>query len=323
MGFNPFGFIVDLFKGVALTFNAIAKLIPDFPKLILCFIKLIFMTILRLFLMIPGVDVSITVVLNIFEYLLVCVLKVAVFVIYVIIACVMWFLDNVVGKSIKMPHNSFGLTFRKFIKLFSTCFNDPRVWYTVSRNHRNNRHTSIMGLSPCLSPCPGQYEPNFMFTCKRSERSTTAFCPDAAITRIADGLRYSPTLGYELNEASCDTRAESLTKNQKRLIRAACSQPDAFTNPYLKTMCYEKFCKSEPTDEGVAVMCAGIVPYKQKKLVNTNDIFKIPILMISGFFAFFHLVTTFKAKQNRYMQMHTDWSTENTRFNVERKLATR
>jgi len=283
-------------------YAALAALIPFFPQAIICTVKVAVIATLHMLLLIPGLDSATTFFLHVGRYLLAAAVK-SLFpaILFVGVACV-WLVDAGTGK-LAGPQN-LGSRVHRVLSLFNTCLNDPRGWFSVRRWHRGNRHERLFGVYPCMSPCFRGFEPapgSGGLLCKRMSLDSPEFCTAAAVTRVAEGLRYRPLPKVAVSDEGCRAReASGLSEHQKLLVRTVCQQPDEFDNAFLRVPCFERYCARPGSEDEGPSTCAGLVPYRRRIPPAKQHVVALVLLLVVGAYYFFSMVTSFRAKQDKY-----------------------
>eukprot|EP00873_Tetraselmis_striata_P043786 jgi/Tetstr1/464050/TSEL_008855.t1 len=316
-----FGFlkgIVKAFVTIGKVFAALAKLVTNFPKFLLCMVKLILISLLHMLMIIPGVDIFMTAVIHGVRYLLMVLTRIVFPILMFAFVAIFALVDVLLGDF--TGGDTIGARMHRILSLFNTCLNDPRGWFSIRRWHRRNRFTRLFGVYPCMSPCYQGYEPMDMsggLLCKKIGLDSPEYCTAAAVTRVAEGMKYYPLPAAEVSSPECREReAAQLSENQKILVRTVCQQPDEYENDYLRVPCFERYCAHPTSDETGPSTCVNLVPFKKRQGTGRQRTVMILILVISGSLFFFMMVTSIRAKQDEFVQLNQSFMQEKMRVDA-------
>ena len=289
--------LTSFFKGVADVFNALATLIPNFPKLLICLVKIIVLAVLKLLLLIPGVDYAATAIIHTFPYLLGALVKIVFPVFMFVFVAVVALVDVVLGNL--SGGEPLGLRLHRIVALFNTCLNDPRGWFSVRRWHRNNRYSRLLGIAPCMSPCFDGYEPMSAsggLLCQKMSLEAPDFCTAAAVTRVAEGMPYFPVPRAAVSASDCG--GDHLSENQKLLVRLVCQQPDEYDNGFLRVPCFERYCAHPDSKEIGPSTCVNLVPYESKTSAAGQQLLYAVLVVSAGGIFFYTMIESIRAKRD-------------------------
>lgn len=311
------GFL-DLLKGVGMVFSALARLIPNFPKFVICMIKLIIITNLHMFLSIPGVDYVMTFLIHLLRYLIIVSIRIVFPVLMFLFVAIVALIDVIFGDF--SGNDTVGARMHRILSLFNTCLNDPRGWFAIRRWHRHNMYTRLFGVFPCMSPCFSGYEPMPVsggLLCKKVGLDSPEFCTAAAVTRVAEGMKYKPLPMVSVSSEDCRARESAqLSDNQKLLVQTVCQQPDEYDNEFLRVPCFERYCAYPTSDDVGPSTCANLVPYKSRKPSVNQQLLMIVVLMVAGAQFFFTMVTSIRAKQQEFVLLNQSFMQQQLRVGV-------
>lgn len=299
------GFI-GFFKGVGEVFNTLARLLPNFPKFVLCFVKLTIVVVLNWLISIPGMDVVITFLIHVFNYLLIVIIKIVAMACMFAVVGLVAAVDTMFAQKkngVATGNNSLGGRLKYFVTLFTTCLNDPRAWFTVKRWHASNAVATAFGIYPCMNTCFGGYEPMAVsngLLCKMSDPLTPEYCSAASVTRVAEGLPYRPLPGSSLSNAGCADVEAKLSAAQKNLVDSVCVQPQEYDNDFLRAVCFDRYCANPSSEDHGPRSCAALVPYQSRERPPTQQLVFVPILFIAGVQAFYTMVSSIASRQADY-----------------------
>lgn len=299
------GFL-DFLKGVGMVFEALAKLVPNFPKLVICMIKLIIISILYMLLSIPGIDILTTVLIHAPRYLLSIIIPVFIPLIIFIFVAIVALFDVILGSM--FSGESTGAKMFRVISLFTTCVNDPRGWYRQRVWHRNNRFVRAFGVYPCMTPCFSGYEPSPFsggMMCKRRDKGTPEYCTAAAVTRVLEGMSYKPAARVAVSSRDCDAfEKERMSDNQAALVRVVCEQPAEHGNDNVRVPCYERYCARPALGEKGPGSCLALVPFDSSSMPKMH-VGIVPLLLFGGCVFFFSMVGSLRGRRVEYSRLES------------------
>lgn len=311
--------MIPLLALITALFVTVSAIMPGFGRLLLCFIKLVIVSIAYMLFMLDPLAYAMTFQLHLARYLLAITVKLLVSLFMFLMVAIVAFIDVIIG-SFTGSRATLGVRLFRVLSLFNTCLNDPRGWFATRRWHRDNRFVRAFGVYPCMSPCFRGYEPLPMsggLLCKKMSIDSPEYCTAAAVTRVAEGLAYRPLPAVAVSSDECRWReADTLSDNQKLLVRTVCEQPDEHDNDFLRVPCYERYCANPTPDDPAPSTCANMVPFKSRRADVKNQLIMIVVLLVAGAQYFFTMVTSIRAKQDEYMLLNQSFMQDKVRVDL-------
>jgi hypothetical protein len=290
-------------KSIGKVFITIGKLFTNFPKMVICFLKLLVIVAIRFILKVPGVNIVYAYAFYGPLYLVQLLVKLAVATFMFAFVALIAFIDVIFGNMTSTNNggaSSIGARMTRFVMMFTSCFNDPRAWYTTRRWHRGNRYGMFMGVYPCMAPCWAGYEPKPNgILCGRADPDSPDYCTAAAITRVAEGMSYTPKPGIALSGEDCADI--EMTPNQKNLVRLVCQQPEEYDNNFLRVACFERYCARPSDSDYGPSTCKSLVPYHNRRGSVNNQLAMMFLFLAGGACFFFTMSSALRTKQDEFV----------------------
>lgn len=307
--------LIPIVALISVLFVIVSSIMPGFGHLLFCFIKVVIIGLIYLLFQIDPIAYFWTFIIHLLRYIINITVKLLVSLLMFLMVSIVAFIDVIIG-SFSGGKATLGTKLFYILSLFNTCLNDPRGWFTMRRWHKDNRFTRAFGVYPCMAPCFRGYEPSPMsagLSCRKISTDSPEYCTAAAVTRIAEGMHYRPLPKFSVSSEECRWReSDTLSDNQKLLVRTVCEQPDEYDNDFVRVPCYERYCANP--ESGGPSTCEDMVPFKSRKTGVKNQLLMIIVLMIVGSKYFFTMVTAIRSKQDEFVLLNQSFVQDKTMF---------